>query len=275
MFARGPRVQFVVVGVQKAGTTALFHFLAKHPKVTVPDLKELHFFDDDRRCWNAPAYGEYHRKFPWRWGGLRGEATPSYIWWPQALERLAAYNPRMRIIVIFRDPVMRAHAHWRMTRERGYETLDFSTAIRSGRNRMAGVAPDDQAIRRFSYVERGFYGAQSARLLSLFPREQVLMLRQEDLSSDHDSTLRRVFDFLGLPDHRIAQERVFEGTFRAPLAAADADLLADIYADDMARFEHLTGLDISVWTRLKHRRGTEKMPPADGSITLARKAATG
>lgn len=91
-----PFVNFVVVGVQKAGTSALFHFLAQHPQVAMPTVKELHFFDDDRRCWDAPDYRDYHGRFPRRRGCVVGEATPSYIWWPGALARLADYNPRLR-----------------------------------------------------------------------------------------------------------------------------------------------------------------------------------
>lgn len=264
-----PRVNFVVVGVQKGGTSALFHFLSQHPGIAVPRHKELHFFDDDRRRWGRPAYADYHRHFGACRDGLRGEATPTYIWWPNALERLARYNPEMRIIALFRDPVTRAHAHWRMNRDRGYEPLDFSTAIRAGLCRIAVGLNLEQALRRFSYLDRGFYAAQVERLFALFPREQVLLLRQDDLEQDHDGTLRRVFAFLGLPHHRIPASRVFEGAVHTPLADQDASFLSAIYEADIARFAALSGCDTAGWWKAG-RRGEGDVADAARDFVPAR-----
>lgn len=246
MFASQPRLDFAVVGVQKAGTTALFHFLSQHSRIAMPGDKELHFFDDDRRCWARPDYRDYLSRFPRRRGAIRGEATPSYIWWPNALERLWLHNPHVRIIALFRDPVARAHAHWRMSRANGREPLDFSNAIRAERGRLpAGTADDGR--RHYSYVERGFYGAQVERLMSIFPRSQVLMLRQDDLAQHHGETLARVFDFLGLEREYVAPDRIFDGAADLPVSAADEAFLANAYAADLERFSALSRLDVSRW----------------------------
>lgn len=255
-----PLVSFAVIGVQKGGTSALFHFLSQHPQIGVPMQKELHFFDDDSRPWKLRSYRDYHHYFRRSRGSIRGEATPSYIWWPGALERLAAYNPDMRIIVLFRDPVMRAHAHWRMNRQRGHEVLDFATAIRAGRQRLMVGGPRSRAMRRFSYVERGLYGVQAQRVLEHFRRDQVLMLRQEDLSADHRGTLAQVFDFLGVADHPVPRERVFENNLRVPLEEQDAAYLAALYAEDMACFSRLTGVDTSAWSMLTRGRHPIDLP---------------
>ncbi|WP_024277838.1 sulfotransferase domain-containing protein [Xanthobacter sp. 126] len=241
------RVDFAVIGVQKAGTTALFHFLSQHSRICAPDTKELHFFDDDSRCWACPDYRDYLCRFPKRRDCIRGEATPSYIWWPQALERLHAHNREVKVIALFRDPVDRAHAHWRMSRSMGRECLDFSSAIRAGRRRFATTASDDPRRRHFSYVERGFYGAQVERLLSIFPRTQVLMLRQDDLALRHGETLARVFDFLELEGEEVASQRVFSGDAATHVREDDAAYLAEAYSGDLIRFAELSRLDVSDW----------------------------
>lgn len=265
MPGRVPRVEFAVVGVQKAGTTALFHFLSQHSRICVPAAKELHFFDDDSRCWACPDYRDYLRRFPRRPGCIRGEATPSYIWWPNALERLYAHNRAVKVIALFRDPVARAHAHWRMMRSQGRETLDFSIAIRVGRSRLADSAPDDPRRRHFSYVERGFYGAQVERLLSIFPPDQVLMLRQDDLAMRHGPTLARVFGFLGLENQQVAPMRIFGGDPAPSVRPEDEDYLADVFADDLARFAELSGLDVADWPAAA-RRDTSCQAPRRGSF---------
>ncbi|HMP62650.1 MAG TPA: hypothetical protein PKA17_06135, partial [Phenylobacterium sp.] len=94
-----PKVDFMVIGAQKAGTTALFDYLGDVPGIGLSDVKEAHFFDDESQDWNAPDYGAYHARFDLAdrervWG----EATPIYLYWPNCLARIAAYNPAVRLI---------------------------------------------------------------------------------------------------------------------------------------------------------------------------------
>ena len=37
--------RFIIIGGQKAGTTALFDFLCRHPGVAAPERFEIHYFD--------------------------------------------------------------------------------------------------------------------------------------------------------------------------------------------------------------------------------------
>lgn len=99
--------------------------------------KELHYFDDERIDWRSPDVTALHRSFDWSVRDVvRGEATPIYTYWPRAIERIARYNPRAKLIVCLRHPVLRAYSHWRMETTRGAETLPFSRAIREGRARV-------------------------------------------------------------------------------------------------------------------------------------------
>ena len=52
--AEPPRVNFLIAGVQKGGTTALFDYLGDYPDVGLSDVKEVHFFDDEAQDWAAP-----------------------------------------------------------------------------------------------------------------------------------------------------------------------------------------------------------------------------
>jgi len=36
---------FLIIGAQKCGTTSLFYYLSQHPDLSLPKLKEIHFFD--------------------------------------------------------------------------------------------------------------------------------------------------------------------------------------------------------------------------------------
>ncbi|MDB5463803.1 MAG: Sulfotransferase [Phenylobacterium sp.] len=239
------RVAFIVAGVQKGGTTALFDYLGEAPELSLSRVKEVHFFDDEGQDWACPDYGAYHANFDPFDGRPRGEATPIYLYWPGSLERIRAYNPAIKLIVMLRDPVERAWSHWKMEYARGAETRPFAWCVREGRQRLFAADPWG-FHRELSYVERGFYGEQIERLYGLFPRDQVLVLRAEDLRRDPGPALSQVRRFLGLPDAAAPAAREVhvgrEMDYGSALTVADMDHLRGVYARDLARLADLTGV---------------------------------
>jgi len=238
------RIDFVIAGVQKAATTALWSFLRTHASLFLPERKELHFFDDETIDWHFPPYALYHQHFAQADRGLIcGEATPIYTYWPPAVGRLRDYYSAIKLIVILRDPVARAYSQWRMEVARGAEILEFSAAIRDGRKRLAG-ANEIPGCHRV-YVERGFYAEQIRRLLSCFPRSQVAFIATSDLRKRQRETLDGVCRFLGVshfadyPSARL----IFSHAESCRSAMSDDDIayLRRIFRDDMAETEALIG----------------------------------
>ena len=239
------RVAFIIAGVQKGGTTALFDYLGDAADLSLSRVKEVHFFDDETQDWARPDYGAYHANFAPFDGKPRGEATPIYLYWPESLERMARYNPAMKLIVMLRDPVERAWSHWKMEYARGIETRPFAWCVREGRQRLFDAEPWG-FHRETSYVERGFYGEQMARLYELFPHAQVLVLRSDDLRREPGATLSQVRSFLGLPKAAAPQAREVhvgrEMDYGSELSGAEVDYLRSVYARDMTRLADLTGI---------------------------------
>jgi hypothetical protein len=128
---------------------------------------------------------------------------------------------------------------------RGAETQPFAWCIRGGRQRLFDAEPWG-VHREYSYVERGFYGEQMARLYGLFPREQVLAIRAEDLRADPGGTLARVRSFLGLAPGAAPEAREThvgrEMDYGSELTDADISHLQAVYARDLERLADLTGL---------------------------------
>src|SRR5262245_46898937 len=106
------KLSFIVGGAQKAGTTAMFEMLKDHPALACPNRKELHFFEKPSG-WENPTYEGLHDAFAG--SGMRFEISPSYLFWPQALERVKTYNPYIKLIFLFRDPIERAFSQWCMS----------------------------------------------------------------------------------------------------------------------------------------------------------------
>src|SRR5258708_21787754 len=113
------KVGFIVAGAQKAGTSALDAYLREHPELCLPRQKEVHFFDTNRFFAVEPVdYTRYHSYFnPRPSHRLLGEVTPAYLYWPTAAERIARYNPAMKLIMVLRNPVTRAFSQCNMTRQ--------------------------------------------------------------------------------------------------------------------------------------------------------------
>ena len=246
------RLQAVLGGVQKAGTTTFFRYLQAHPQLAAPSHKETHFFDNETIDWNNPDYGRLKAFFPAMSGEqLAFDATPIYLFWPPSLARIRAHNPDIRLIFVFRDPIERAWSHWRMETQRDAENLPFASAIREGRKRLEDSQPLDRAWRVYSYVERGFYARQLRRLFSLFPREQILFLSLQDLKRERCSFLQRVSAFLGIapfPDLPVYHERRSDPP---PMRREDILYLRGIFREDTDEFSQLSGMCVEGWLTMR------------------------
>jgi hypothetical protein len=252
------RIDFIIAGVQKAGTTALHALLTAHPGLLMPAPKELHYFDNETNVdWRKPDYSLYERHFSGRLPSqICGEATPSYIYWPESIERIRAYNPAIKLIILLSDPILRAHSAWVMERARGVERLSFSEAIREGRSRlMTEPSAFRGHHRNFSYVERGFYAAQLDRVYRNFPRQQVLVLLNDDIVDDHGHVLGRLAEFLGIGDIDPTPLLVRHSPNMRqhdiePISPADIEYLRSVYLEDFARLKANIQEDFSRWNMM-------------------------
>lgn len=237
-------VDFIVGGVQKAGTTAIHDFLAQHPHVALLRDQALHFFDKEEHFQDAPDYRILHNNFDagrrWR---VAGEVTADYLYYPRALSRIAQYNPEMKLVVSLRNPTERAFSQWNMRRDKGQESLEFLDALK--RDQEIGVW---QRPRGNGYIARSLYSPQLETVFDLFPREQVLVLKYEELRRDPAPLVDQLFDFLGVKRMaRFKNKKRNVGSYSRKLTADEREHAAAIFEDDIACTEELLGWDCADW----------------------------
>lgn len=213
-------LDFMIIGVQKGGTTALSHFLAQHEQICMADGKEVHLFDAPEfdRSWTVEEINQryephFHAALD---GQLLGEATPIYLYWPEVITALHQYNPALKLIVILRDPAERAISQYIMESERGLESrpLWLALLLEAVRLRRDTSRAPNSARRCHSYRTRGNYAEQLQNLRRCYPDRQILIIENNELIEQHNQTLARVCTFLGLPDHNLpAAERIFAGDY--------------------------------------------------------------
>jgi len=240
---------FVIIGTQRGGTTSLHAYLSAHPHVSTPTTKELHFVTD-----------RYERGLDWYLGQfpaglppsvITGEATPYALFHPLAPRRLREVAPAARLIVLLRNPVDRAYSHYRLERSRGDETLDFATALDAEPQRLEGeearLARDPASAsdphKHASYMARGEYARQLERWLEVFPREQILVIRSEDLYEKTAETFASVAQFLGISSEVPIPFTAHNQTSGPPLDPAIILRLSRHFAPLNARLADLLGWD--------------------------------
>ena len=237
-------VDFIVGGVQKAGTTALHDFLAQHPQVALLRDQALHFFDKPEHFTGEPDYQILHNNFaPGRRWRIAGEVTADYLYYPQALERIARYNPQIKLIVSLRNPTERAFSQWNMRRDKGQEPLEFLDALK--RDQEIGVW---KRPRGDGYIARSLYFPQLEKVFDLFPRERVLVLKYEEFRRNPSPTVDRMFDFLGLPRlQRFKNKKRNVGSYSRKLTTAERQYATTLFEEDIAKTEKLLGWDCQDW----------------------------
>ncbi len=248
-----PLGTFAIVGAQKSGTTALGSFLAAHPGVCMAEPIETHFFDRSRYFrGTAPRYAAYDASvFPhYRGEPAAGWSTPSIMFVPGAVERLAAYNPAMRLVAVLRHPVERAYSHYRMQVAKGTEPLAFRAALGCEARRLAAGTDFGEPGTLYSYASRGLYGPQIRRLLSVFGPDQVLFLDTSRLRDQHAATLAAVYRFLGLPDpESVPPARLVHVGPAGSMDSAERAALLSFYTRTVAEVEELLGWNLPAWRR--------------------------
>jgi len=241
------RLDFIVPGAQKSGTTALHYFLKTHPQIALPDRQEMHFFDDEEIFSRPIHYELLHRHFrPIARSTVTGEVTPSYLYWEPAMERIANYNPQIKLIILLRNPVDRAFAHWNMQRFKDRESLDFLDALKEEPRRIA--QPLTLESRRFAYVDRGFYSNQLERVFKFFPREQVQIVKFEDFRDRKEQALGAIFEFLEVKRLRNIRDKDRNVVpYERAMTPEERKYLSGVFSGEIAKLEQMLGWDCSDW----------------------------
>jgi Sulfotransferase family len=161
----------------------LHHYLDAHPEVSMSRRKETNYFVRNGSWDRGPEWYASHFD---PGAPVRGEASTDYTNLPEsagAAERIHSAVPGARLIYLVRDPLDRMASHYAHARATGVERRSLAEAISD---------PQD------SYFMRSCYATQLKPFLELFPREQILVETQERLLRERESTLRRIFEFVGV-----------------------------------------------------------------------------
>ncbi len=241
-----PKVQFIIGGVQKGGTTALWQILRRHPEIYMPGNKCQDYFISKPVAFTVARNIEYEKLFcDAPADKLCGEASASYIFYPHAMRLIAHYNPDIKLIFILRDPVARAYSHWNMGVQKGREDRPFIEAVRAEQKKLGMF----HRKYHFSYSTRGLYSQQVAYLLKIFRPDQMLFLRSKQLRENNEETVKRVCEFLGVGDHtKLPKNKSWHARkYDNPISPQERAELIEFFKQDIKHLEQMLDWDCSDW----------------------------
>jgi len=194
---------FIIVGAQKAGTTAFFSWLSQHPQIYGDEaFKDFNFFLNDY----------YYKKLGLEW--FANQFKPSnekiivhgyvnYLYfYPQAVERLLNYKksyvPDLKLVAVLRNPIDRAYSAFWDAKKVAVETAEtFEEAIKKEPEILKSGTLKEKAS--LTYIDHGFYFEQVRAYKEAFGDDFKVFIFEE-LVKNPEPFLKEVFSWLGVDE---------------------------------------------------------------------------
>lgn len=252
-FPKNRVVDFIIMGAQKAGTTALSLNISKHPDIYIdnnknPALSEVHFFDINFK----KGIEWYKKKFNYS-KKMVGEKTPELMYLDWTFPLIQAVNPYVKLIVILRNPILRAYSAWKHAKKNFNEKRSFEDSVKDTiKNSIKDALKDASApnqnktfyTSQFHYLQRGLYYQQITELLKWFPKDNLLVLIQENVIKNMTREYNKVYNFLNLPDFNANYELEYVSEDKSTINQETYKKLIRYYRNDVDNLEKLLGIKL-------------------------------
>lgn len=189
------KIEFLIMGAHKAGSTSLHRYLEGHPDIFMPHIEENRFFTKAEFFRNGdgylnPFYGALESE------SVIGGKNVHVMYLPGALKRVRDYNPSIKLIAILRNPVKRAYSAYWFARSNGWETCEtFEEALEAESGRLKGSYEEKTEL---TYLSHGHYAEQLERAAAIFGWRNIYVCLTSDLRDACHRTLSGIFRWLGV-----------------------------------------------------------------------------
>jgi Sulfotransferase domain len=247
---------FIIAGAPRSGTSWLYALARRHPQIAMaePIVPEPKFFLIDE-LWQL-GIDYYSEKWfdPLPAGRVLGEKSTNYLESPEAAERIHRALPEVKLVFLLRNPVDRAYSNYLWSRQNGLETETFERALALEEQREWDLTPHLRYARPHAYFSRGLYAEHLVRFYDRFAREQILVLRYEDV--------RHRPEDIAAPFHRFLRVTEMPASARdlgpvnaarcsqsEPLSPLLRRRLVERYRASNSRLAALVGSNFEMWDR--------------------------
>ncbi len=191
------KIDLMICGAQKAGTTSLLHYLKAHPNVIKQKVNEFAYFVLDE-MYNEGYDSAFEKYFEKSSGNSNTVIAKNVgvMYMPNAIKRLHEHNPHVHVVLLLRNPVERAYSNYYYALRKGDETLEsFEQAIEAEPKRLQ---QDAKHWRNCAYLNRGLYCNSIEEFLKYFPKKQLHIYLFENFKKEPSKICKEIFSTLNL-----------------------------------------------------------------------------
>ncbi len=190
------KVNLLIIGTQKAGTTSLYQYIRQHEDIYFSEIKEVMYFAKDELYAKGEDY--YHSFFQKHNGeSIVASAYVHMLPCVKCPDRVRKYNPDMKFIIMLRDPVERAYSAYNYAIKNGWEdkrnSFEETTKLEKER-----VKNKEYSL---MYFENGQYHKHIKYWQKYFPKDNFLLIKDAELKNCPADVLKKIFLFLGVKDY--------------------------------------------------------------------------
>lgn len=192
------KIDFVIIGGQKSGSTFIQEVIAEHPQVYLPKGEITYLEDPDYqqggldKLWQLFENQDESKT----WGIKR----PNLLGCDKCPERIYQGLDNPKLIVILRDPIERAVSAYYHYINNGflppYPLEEGMKALLE--NKLQSKYPRSKEILKF-----GFYYQHLSNYFRAFAKDQVLVLTYDHLKKNKKEVIRQVYSFLNVEENFI------------------------------------------------------------------------
>jgi hypothetical protein len=190
-------MDFIIIGVQRGGTSSLSKNLAAHPEIFIDDDKnqgkaEVHYFDLNLQ----KGIHWYKKQFNYSYKCV-GEKSPDLINLPYTFPIIQSVNAFVKLIVLLRDPIERAFSAWKLEVSRNREMRSFQEAIKDELENPKVKNETFYTIQKL-YLQRGLYAKYVSQLLEWFPKQNIFFILFDDIRDNPSPVYKKLYQFLNV-----------------------------------------------------------------------------
>nr|WP_321258813.1 sulfotransferase [uncultured Pseudodesulfovibrio sp.] len=178
--------QLFIVGAQRSGSTYLYKLFDNHHQIYMakPIRPEPKFFLDTKRIEKGKiAYEkQYFSDVPSQ-TLYCGEKSSSYLESATTAQKIHSFYPKAKILVIIRNPILRAWSNYKFSTQNELETLTFEEALDLEPTRLKD-AKYTTSVNPFAYRTRGEYMNYISPYVDIFGKKNVNVTILEELTGN-------------------------------------------------------------------------------------------
>lgn len=242
-------VDFMIIGVEKSGTTSVMNHLSKHPDIFIaqPEQhpgKEMHYYNYH---WTK---GEkwYKSFFNYKYK-MVGEKNPNIIYLDYLYPYIQSINPCVKMILFLRNPIDRAYSAWHLFHVRN------QTYIHNENRKTFEEMINDELENRLdeplnfyvSYdhlLQKGLYFQQLQKLYRYFPKQNVCIQFLHEIEKNPQKVYQDIFNFLDVPPFKSPSTIELKGIYNTKqknkdISPALRKKLINFYKEDTMKLEKM------------------------------------